>query len=89
MLKEDPIDISRTASAVSLSGVTKEFLQWQRDNSGKGIIRNLLKPKENNHRIGGRFLRNSKGEFVAYAGPNGAGKSTTMKLLSGYFFPRG
>jgi len=88
MLKEDQTDISRTASAVSLCGVTKEFLQWQRDNSGKGIIRNLLKPeKKSITALADVSFEISKGEFVAYAGPNGAGKSTTMKLLSGMLLP--
>ena len=88
MLKEDQTDISRTASAVSLRGVTKEFLQWQRDNTGKGIIRNLLKPeKKSITALGDVSFAIEKGEFVAYAGPNGAGKSTTMKLLSGMLLP--
>ncbi|MBN1775374.1 MAG: ATP-binding cassette domain-containing protein [Clostridiales bacterium] len=90
MLQEDQTDISRMASAVSLQGVTKEFLQWQRDNTGKGIIRNLLKPeKKTITALGNVSFGIEKGEFVAYAGPNGAGKSTTMKLLSGMLLPTG
>lgn len=81
-------DMSPTDSAVKLSGVTKIFTQWQRDNTGKGLLRNLLKPEK---RVITALDRVSfeikKGEFVAYAGPNGAGKSTTMKLLAGMLIP--
>jgi len=77
-----------TDSAVSCCGVTKIFSQWQRDNTGKGILKNLLKPEK----LVVTALNNvsfdiKKGEFIAYAGPNGAGKSTTMKLLSGMLLP--
>lgn len=88
MLQEDRTDIFRTASAVSLRHVTKEFLQWQRDNTGKGMIRNLWKPeKKTITALGDVSFGIEKGEFIAYAGPNGAGKSTTMKLLSGMLLP--
>lgn len=77
-------DMSPMDSAVSLRGVTKHFVQWQRDNTGKGIIRNLLKPeKKVISALQDVSFEVKRGEFVAYAGPNGAGKSTTMKLLSG------
>ena len=81
-------DMFPTDSAVSLNAVTKTFSQWQRDNTGKSIIKNLIKPEK-------RFIKAldnvsfniQKGEFTAYAGPNGAGKSTTMKLISGMLTP--
>ncbi|MCL1855103.1 MAG: ATP-binding cassette domain-containing protein [Clostridia bacterium] len=80
--------MSHTVSAVSVSGVTKVFSQWQRDNTGKGILQNLLKPEKRDICALENVSFNIKrGEFVAYAGPNGAGKSTTMKLLSGMLLP--
>ncbi len=79
-----------TASAVSLKNVTKTFSQWQRDNTGKGILRNLIKPeKKTVTALDNVSFTVQKGEFVAYAGPNGAGKSTTMKLLGGMLLPDG
>ena len=83
-----PTVMSPMASAVNLQGVTKRFVQWQRDNTGKGMLKNLLKPekKEITALLDVSF-QVEKGEFVAYAGPNGAGKSTTMKLLSGMLLP--
>jgi len=68
--------------------VTKVFTQWQRDNTGKGMLKNLLKPeKKTIIALDDVTLTIQVGEFVAYAGPNGAGKSTTMKLLSGMLLP--
>jgi len=83
-------DMSHSDSAVSVNGVTKTFLQWQRDNTGKGVLMNLLKPEKRSIRaLDNVSFEINKGEFVAYAGPNGAGKSTTMKLLSGMLLPTG
>ncbi|MDR1669494.1 MAG: ATP-binding cassette domain-containing protein [Oscillospiraceae bacterium] len=80
--------MSRSDSAVSVRGVTKTFSQWQRDNSKKNILKNLLKPEKRAiTALDGVSFEIAKGEFVAYAGPNGAGKSTTMKLLSGMLLP--
>ena len=74
--------------AVSMSMVTKSFIQWQRDNTGKSILRNLIKPEKRVvTALDDVSFQVMKGEFVAYAGPNGAGKSTTMKLLSGMLLP--
>lgn len=77
-----------TDSAVKVSNVVKTFNQWQRDNTGKGLLRNLIKPEKRTiAALDGVSFSIEKGEFVAYAGPNGAGKSTTMKLLSGMLVP--
>lgn len=81
-------DTFHTASAVRLYNTTKTFTQWQRDNSGNGILQNLIKPeKKIITALNDVTFEVQKGEFVAYAGPNGAGKSTTMKLLSGMLLP--
>ena len=75
-------------SAVRLVNVTKTFTQWQRDNSRKGILKNLIKPEKRTvTALDDVSFNIGKGEFVAYAGPNGAGKSTTMKLVSGMLLP--
>lgn len=88
MLKKAQTDTSHTDFAVRISNVTKTFTQWQRDNTGEGLIRNLLKPeKQIITALDNVTFTVRKGEFVAYAGPNGAGKSTTMKLLGGMLLP--
>lgn len=77
-----------TDFAVRISNVTKTFTQWQRDNTGKGLLKNLIKPEKLRiTALDGVSFAVGEGEFVAYAGPNGAGKSTTMKLLTGMLLP--
>lgn len=76
------------ACAARLDNVTKVFTQWQRDNTGSGMLRNLIKPEKRVvTALDNVSFTVRKGEFVAYAGPNGAGKSTTLKLLSGMLTP--
>jgi len=80
--------MSPSDTAVSLKGITKTFTQWQRENAGKGIIKNLFHPeKKIIHALNNVSFEVKRSEFVAYAGPNGAGKSTTMKLLAGMLRP--
>jgi ABC-2 type transport system ATP-binding protein len=78
----------RADTAVSVNNVTKVFEQWQRENAGKGLIKNLFHPqKKVVYALDSVSFTVNRGEFVAYAGPNGAGKSTTMKLLAGMLQP--
>ena len=88
MSRKAQTDTSPTDSAVRVDGVTKTFAQWQRDNTGKGALRNLLRPEKRLvTALDDISFAIGRGEFVAYAGPNGAGKSTTMKLLAGMLLP--
>ena len=88
MLKKESIDTMRADTAVSVTNVTKIFAQWQRENEGKGLIKNLFHPqKKIISALEDVSFDVKRGEFVAYAGPNGAGKSTTMKLLAGMLQP--
>ncbi|MCL2499338.1 MAG: ATP-binding cassette domain-containing protein [Defluviitaleaceae bacterium] len=83
-----PWDTADKNGGIHVQGVTKTFTQWQRENAGKGILKNLLKPeKKTVHALDDVSFTVNPGEFVAYAGPNGAGKSTTMKLLAGMLRP--
>ncbi len=88
MLKKESTVITQADTAVSMDNVTKIFTQWQRENAGKGLLKNLFKPqKKIISALDNVSFNVKRGEFVAYAGPNGAGKSTTMKLLAGMLQP--
>ena len=88
MSRKASTDTMRADTAVNVENVTKVFNQWQRENAGKGLIRNLIKPqKKTVAALDNVSFTVRRGEFAAYAGPNGAGKSTTMKLLSGMLQP--
>lgn len=88
MLKKELTVTTPWDTAVNVLGVTKFFTQWQRENVGGGLIKNLLRPqKKIITALDDVSFSVSRGEFIAYAGPNGAGKSTTMKLLAGMLQP--
>ena len=42
MSKQELTATFPTDSAVELRKVTKTFTQWQRDNTGKGLLKNLI-----------------------------------------------
>ncbi len=76
------------ATAVSLSHVDKEFVQWQRSGRWRDMVKNLIRPEKRVvSALKNLSLTIHRGEFVAYAGANGAGKSTTIKILSGIMQP--
>ncbi len=88
MLKKGSTVTNPQDIAVSVSSVTKIFTQWQRENAGRNLVQNLLKPqKKIITALDDVTFSVNRGEFIAYAGPNGAGKSTTMKLLAGMLQP--
>ena len=93
MLKKElidmyPADTAANEPTTKVEAVTKTFTQWQRENTGQSLLKNLLKPeKKVMTALDDVSYQVKRGEFVAYAGPNGAGKSTTLKLLSGMLQP--
>lgn len=88
MSKKASTVIQTSDTAVEFRNVTKTFFRAKSAGTGKGILKNLIKPqKEEFHALDDVSFTVRKGEFTAYAGPNGAGKSTTMKLLSGILLP--
>ena len=46
MLQKAQTGMYHTDFAVNVKNVTKTFIQWQRDNTGKGLLRNLIKPEK-------------------------------------------
>jgi len=88
MLKKESTVTTQADTVIRVDNVTKIFTQWQRENAGKGLVKNLLHPqKKVITALENVSFTMKRGEFVAYAGPNGAGKSTTMKLLAGMLQP--
>lgn len=88
MPKKALTDTATSDIAVEWKGVTKLFFRSQSAETGKGMLKNLIRPhRESFKAIDDISFTIRKGEFTAYAGPNGAGKSTAMKLISGILAP--
>jgi ABC-2 type transport system ATP-binding protein len=88
MSKKELTATTQADTVIEVDNVTKIFTQWQRENAGTGLIKNLFhQQKKTILALENVSFTMKRGEFVAYAGPNGAGKSTTMKLLAGMLQP--
>ncbi|HSP94360.1 MAG TPA: ATP-binding cassette domain-containing protein [Thermoanaerobaculia bacterium] len=77
-----------TEPAVSVSGLTKVFRTYRRDEGLAAALKSLVK----RHAIQIAAVSDvtfsiAPGEMVGYIGANGAGKSTTIKMLTGILTP--
>ena len=77
-----------TEPAVSVSGLTKVFRTYRRDEGLAAALKSLVR----RHAIQIAAVSDvtfsiAPGEMVGYIGANGAGKSTTIKMLTGILTP--
>jgi len=74
--------------AVSVSGLTKVFKTFRREEGLAAALKSLVRrvPSET-VAVSGVTFSVEPGEMVGYIGANGAGKSTTIKMLTGILVP--
>ena len=75
-------------TAIKVSGLTKEFKTYSKDEGFLSSIRSLFKRDfKLKHALKGIDIEIKNGEIVGFIGPNGAGKSTAIKVLCGVLYP--
>ncbi len=74
--------------AIAVSNLSRVFKTYNKEEGGRGVLRNLFKRKYIDlYAVKDVSFNVEEGELVGFVGPNGAGKTTTLKMLSGLLFP--
>ena len=74
--------------AISVDGLTKEFISAYKEPGLRGSFKAIFKPQRRTTKaVDNISFTVRKGEIVGFIGPNGAGKSTTIKMLTGILHP--
>ena len=77
-----------TRPAVSVSGLTKVFRSYRREEGLAAALKSLVRRQTTETvAVSGVTFSVEPGEMVGYIGANGAGKSTTIKMLTGILTP--
>jgi ABC-2 type transport system ATP-binding protein len=77
-----------TRPAVSVSGLTKVFRSYRREEGLAAALKSLVRRQTTETvAVSGVTFSVEPGEMVGYIGANGAGKSTTIKMLTGFLTP--
>ena len=77
-----------TGPAVSVSGLTKVFRTYRREEGLAAALKSLVRRRATETAaVSDITFSIEPGEMVGYIGANGAGKSTTIKMLTGILTP--
>jgi ABC-2 type transport system ATP-binding protein len=75
-------------TAIKVSGLTKEFKTYSKEDGFLASLGSLFKRDfKIKQALKGIDFEIKKGEIVGFIGPNGAGKSTAIKVLCGVLYP--